>query len=171
MGTRTSAITTNRRSARGFTLIEIVIVGAIMGMLWAITTQSFFGGIRSATLDVAGESVVRDMNLQQAKAMHGVSSNGAAVDYSIRFETDRYVLYPGSVYDAGNVQNRIVNLEPAHIFSEIAVPDQTLTYARGNGIVRDFASGADHITLSDPESGESVVISINAYGVVTLRWQ
>lgn len=165
------AKTAASRYPKGFTLIEVVIVGAIMGMLWAITTQSFFGGIRSATLDVSGESVVRDMNLQQAKAIHGVTANGAAVDYSIRFETDRYILYPGSVYDTGNTQNRVVLLEPMHTFTEIAVPDQTITYARGNGIVRNFVGGADHITLSDTETGKSMVININAQGVVTVRWQ
>lgn len=156
----------------GFTLVEVVIAGAIMSVMFLLSTQSLFGGIRSATLDQASAAVVREMNAQQAKAMQGlVTVTGAVVDYSIRFEQDRYIVYPGSVYDGENSLNQTVLLEPTMQFATIAVPDQTITYARGKGDVRGYLSGADYVVLSDLETGASVTISVNAAGVAFVSRQ
>lgn len=161
-----------RRHTGGFTLVEVVIVGAIMGLLFLLSTQSLFGGIRSATLDQVSGSVMRDINTQQARAMQGlVSPSGSVVDYSVRFETDRYILYPGAVYDMGNSQNQEVLLDPSMRFTVIAVPDQAITYARSSGKMRGFVSGADYVELSDTETGSRVTIRINEAGVSSLTRQ
>lgn len=160
------------RLQRGFTLVEVVIVGAIMGMMFILSTQSLFGGIRSATLDQVSASVVRDMNTQQTRAMQGlVSPTGSVVDYSVRFEHDRYIVYPGSVYDASNTLNQTELLEPSMRFTVIGVPDQSVTYARGNGSVRGYIDGADYVILSDTETGSSVTLRINSAGVIFMSKQ
>lgn len=166
---RQTCTITPYRHTKGFTLVEVVIVGAIMGMMFLVSAPSLFGGIRSATLDQEADSIMRDLNTQQARAMQGlVSPSGSVADYSVRFETDRYVLYPGIVYDMGNNQNQEVMLDPAMRFTVIAVPGQIVTYARGSGKMRGFINGADYIELSDTETGNRITIRINESGVLSL---
>lgn len=156
----------------GFTLVEVVIAGAIMSMMFLLSTQSLFGGIRSASLDQAASGVVREMNTQQAKAMQGLKTpSGSVVDYSIRFEQDRYIVYPGAVYDAGSDLNHVTLLEPTMQFVAVAVPGQAITYARGMGNVRGFVDGADYVVLSDLDTGNSVTIRVNEAGVVFMSRQ
>ncbi|MBI5018875.1 prepilin-type N-terminal cleavage/methylation domain-containing protein [Candidatus Gottesmanbacteria bacterium] len=158
-----------RRYTDGFTLVEVIIVGTIMAIMFMLSTQSLFGGIRSATLDQVSSSVMRDLNTQQARAINGlVSPSGSVVDYSVRFETDRYILYPGAVYDMGNSQNQEVLLDPTMRFTVIAVPDQAITYARSSGKMRGFITGADYVELSDTETGSRVTIRINEAGALSV---
>ncbi|MEK7533297.1 MAG: type II secretion system protein [Patescibacteria group bacterium] len=160
------------KQKRGFTLVELVVVVMIISTMFVLTTQSLFSGSRSASLDQLSTGLIRDVREQQIRAMQGsVVTLGSVVDYSIRFEQDRYILYPGMVYDSGNVQNQVVLLGPTMQFSVIGVPDQTITFARGSGEVRGFSSGSDTVVLTDTGLGDAVDIRINAAGVVFINRQ
>lgn len=160
------------RHIRGFTLVEVIVVGMIISTMFVLATQSLFSGSRSASLDQQSAGLIRDVREQQIRAMQGsVVTPGSVVDYSIRFEQDRYILYPGVVYDNGNIQNQVVMLDPTMQFSVIGVPDQTITFARGSGEVRGFSSGSDTVVLTDTGLGSAVDLRINAAGVVFVNRQ
>ena len=152
---------------RGFTLVEIVIVMGMMSILYMLSTQSLFRGIRSATLSEVTNQLHRDMRELQFRAMQGkASQSGATVDYSIRFESDRYIFYPGSVYVSENTENRVVPLDSSMQFTDISIPNQTIIFARLSGDIRNFTSGFDSVTLSDTSLQESIRIRVNERGVV-----
>lgn len=150
----------------GFTLVEVVIVMGIMSVMYMLSTQSLFRGIRSATLNEITNQLDRDLRELQIRAMQGQTAQGAIVDYSIRFESDRYILYPGSVYVDGNAQNQIIMLDPSMQFTSIGVPNQTITFGRGSGDIRNFVSGSDFVLLTDTSIQESSRVRLNEHGVV-----
>lgn len=159
----------NRRKKciQGFTLVEVVIVGAIIGIMFMLTTQSLFRGNKSASLDQVSSSLLTDLRQQQIRAMQGmILTQGTIVDYSIRFESDRYILYPGAAYDSVNPQNQVVLLDSSMRFTSIGVPGSSITFALGSGDVRGYTSGADAVVLTETATGNAWTIRVNEAGVV-----
>lgn len=160
---------TNRKIKRvlGFTLVEVVIVGSLISTMFLLATRSLFHGNKTASLDQTSSGLVRDLREQQIKAMQGVVQiSGVAVDYSVLFEPDRYILYPGTVYDSLNTQNQVVTLDPSMRFSVIGLPENIITFARGSGGVRGYISGADFFVLTETALGNALTIRVNEAGVI-----
>lgn len=151
----------------GFTLVELLVVGFFVTTLYLITTQSLFRGHRTTTLTEATSQLVRDLRETQMRAIEGKTTiAGGVVDHSIRFEVDRYIRYPGTVYDSGNPENQVVMLPSTMQLVSISVVDGVVTFARSSGDVRNWTNGSDSVTLSDTGIGKNDVISINKHGVV-----
>lgn len=156
----------------GFTLVEVLIVGALMSLFLGITTQSLFQGARTTSLTERTNQVVRDLREMQVRAMNGeTSQSGASLDWSVRFDTDRYTLYPGTIYDRTNAENQVVLLEPTMQFTSITFPGNTVTFARGSGDVRSYAQGADTVLLSDTDAHITTLLKVNRSGVVFVTRQ
>ncbi len=152
---------------RGFTLIEMIVVMGVVGILVSIVSTSLFGAIASTSRGVTAREVINDLRQQQLRAMMGgTDSGGSYVDFSVRFETGRYTLFPGQVFAEGNPDNVVVNLETPLMFSAITLPDSTLTFARGSGEVRSFVPGQNTLSLRHAQTGAQTTININALGVV-----
>lgn len=58
--------------ARGFTLIEILLVFALMGVLTATSVNSFFSYNRNQSFRTAVNNVVHELNAEKAKAISQV---------------------------------------------------------------------------------------------------
>lgn len=96
-------VTTLSRFKKGFTLLEIVIVVAIMGILALISVtglQSFAyrSGHISASRTVLGA-------LEEAQARTLASQDDTV--FGVHFETDSVTIFQGSTYTAGNIHNEI----------------------------------------------------------------
>lgn len=155
--------------SKGFTLVEVLVVGFFVAVLYTIATASLFRGQRSTNVSEVSRQLVQDLREAQIQAMTGkTSSSGALLDRSVRFETDRYILYPGLVYDSGNSENRVVTIPTTMQFTAISVSGNTVTFARGGGDVRDFVAGQDSVTLSDTAIGKSDRFLVNRRGVVNV---
>lgn len=148
-------------SRHGFTLVEVLVAGIMVAILFLLATQSLFGGQRSASLAETASQLVRDLRETQIRVMQG-----SLLDRSVRFEQDRYVIYPGVVYDSGNPENQAVVLPPSMQFTTIGVPDNTLTFARASGDIRSFTPGADSVVLTETALGTAVTFQVNSRGVV-----
>lgn len=165
-------MTNAMKHTEGFTLAEIVVVGFLVTTMFLLATQTLFRGQRSATLTEVSSQLVRDLREAQIQAMQGVApADGSIVDRSIRFESDRYIVFPGLVYDSGNAENRVVPLDSSMRFSVIAVPGNTVTFIRGSGEVLSYTPDSDTVVLQDTSLNNSVTISVNKYGVVSTTRQ
>ncbi len=157
---------TDRRS-RGFTLVEVLVVVGLMLLLLGIATQTLFSGQQRTSFTESVNQLVRDLRQQQIKVMQGATEgDGVLSDYSVRFESDRYILFPGSVYVAGNPKNQVVLLEPTVRFSVIDVPGTVITFARGSGEVRSYDGNSNSVVMSQTDTGSAVTVQFNRYGVV-----
>ena len=155
---------------RGFTLVEVVVVVGLMLFTLGFITQTLFRGQRRTSFTEAADLLVRDMREQQISVMQGDTFNDHVLsDYSIRFESDRYILFPGSVYLNTNPNNRIVLLEPTTRFSSITFPGGILTFARGSGDVRSYTASTSSVTVTDNDTNSQKIISVNEHGVVSVQ--
>lgn len=153
----------------GFTLVEVLVVGFFITVLYMITVGSLFRGQRSTTLSEVSRQLIQDLRDAQFQAMVGkTASSGALLDQSVRFETDRYILYPGLVYDSGNSENRAVILPATMQFTDITITGNSMTFSRGSGDIRSFIAGQDTVILSDVAIGKSDRFQINRRGVVSV---
>jgi type II secretory pathway pseudopilin PulG len=146
----------------------MVVAIGLMLALYTLVTQSLFRGTHSATLAETADQLVRDAREAQFKAMQGTSPDGTLLDYSIRFEADRYTVFPGSVYSAGNANNQVVLLPPTMTISTISMGSGMWTFARSSGDIRSYVAGAESVTVSDTGSGKTETITVNARGIPTI---
>lgn len=152
---------------QGFTLVEIIVVFGLVLTFMFLVSGSLFSGQRFTSLSEEALGLMRIIRQVQFAAMQGkTATGGEIVDYSIRFETDRYIVFPGVVYDSGNAGNIVYALPQTMQFDNVEFPDQTLTFARVSGSVRDYAEIADSVELTDTSIARSIEVRVNRFGTV-----
>jgi len=156
--------------SKGASLIELLLVMAIIGVFARLITLSLFRGQQRTSITVTRDTIISDLRRTQLQAMQGeTESPGSYLDYSIRFEQGRYIMFPGVVYDAGNAANQVVVLDSILSFSSVDLPFSTVTFARLSGDVRDFDSVLNHVTLANTQTGNSYRVTFNERGVPFLE--
>ncbi len=154
------------RSQEGTTLVELIVIMAVIGILARVVTLNIFRGQQQASLTVTRDLLLSDIRKQQHRAMSGVTSEpGVYLDYSIRFEPQRYILYPGVIYDSNNVNNEVTVLESVLQFDPIDLTGFEITFSRLSGEIRGFDEDHRSITLKNIQTGNQYVIRFNMLGV------
>jgi prepilin-type N-terminal cleavage/methylation domain-containing protein len=146
------------RGLRGFTLIELVVVMAILATLTAISSITLFSTRQRTTMNALISSFTADVKSQQLRSMVGESANGMnASDYGVRLQNNSYVLFR----DSFGTQNSVFNLPDGF---EFTTPGFETIFQRGSG---ELAGGAGSITIRDTTNGRQKVINLNRYGIIT----
>lgn len=154
--------------SKAFTLTEILVVSGLVVVMLTLSTINVIRPQNKAIQTSIVDNLISDISSQQIKSMVGDTSSGGSVTmHGVYFETDRYVLFQGDEYTAGNASNFVVMLPESQSFSSILFPSGQLLFAEKSGEVADFAAGQNTVTLSDSGSGETKVIQINSFGVIT----
>ena len=152
----------------GFVLIELLVVFAIVATLLGLGYVRATSIERRAPLTATVNTLVADTRAQQTKAMSGYTQgSGSAGSYGVYFQTNQYVLFKGSSFNAADPSNAAFPLPTNIIFSAIAVPASSIVYAQGSGDVAGFSPSAHAVTVTQGLTGESKTITINRYGAVT----
>lgn len=152
---------------RGFTIPELVIVMSIMISLYLLGTNNLFSPQRTNELQTTLDSLISDMTSQQSRAMTGDIADGSAnSDYGVYFEQDRYTLFKGSSFSAGDANNFTIVLGPNLRFSSIGFPNSVVVYSMSSGEVSGYVNGQDTLVLQDSGEGISRTIHVNSYGVI-----
>lgn len=151
----------------GFTLVELLIVMALIGVLTTLTVVSLIQPQRSASLSGTVDVLVADLRSQQLKAMAGDSvSDSVAQPHGIYIEPNRYTLFKGSGYSGSDSDNFIV--QPESITLSTTFASSQVSFQKASGEPSGFNPSANTITVSNL-SGESKTITINRFGVVTVN--
>ncbi len=90
----------------GFTLIEVLIVVGIVMILVGLVVAGFSIFRKEADLGHTAEEIISALRLAQNKTL----ASEAAEQYGVHFETNKYVLFKGTVYNASATDNVIFNL-------------------------------------------------------------
>jgi len=141
---------------KGFTLIESVIVIAIIGMLALVSMNNIIEFQRSATVSSAAQELASTLRVARQNSMSGLVKTG---------ETDTYygVSLSGNTYELLRYPSADM-LEQHTIDPQVAVPTGSfvMTFARITGL----PSGNAPITLTH---GTNVrTITVNANGLISL---
>lgn len=152
---------------KGFTFPELVIVMGLIAMLFGLVTINLLKTQNRADVSSGIQTLISDMKNQQVKAMMGIANQSNPSSYGIYFENNKYTLFRGTVYLAGDSSNFVVMLSENLEFSSIALPNTTVVFLTGNGEVRDFTEGLNSLTLRNKSSGDQKTVTVNRYGVIT----
>ncbi len=152
---------------KGFIFIELVVVLALFGALLGMMSINLLGFKNSATLSATIDEVVVDISSQQTKAMTSTTAGAGATPYGVRFESNRYILFHGALYNPSDTSNSSIALDTRTIFSVINLPNASIVFASQSGEIVGFDPSRASVTVYQQNSFVSKTIHVNQYGVVT----
>jgi prepilin-type N-terminal cleavage/methylation domain-containing protein len=154
-------------STSGFTLVELLVVMALIGILTSLTVMNLVQPQRSASLNGTVDVLVADIKSQQLKAMAGdAQSASAAQQHGVYVEPTKYTLFKGTTYSAGDGDNFVV--QPDGVTFSTTFASSQLSFQKASGEPASFSGSTNTLTVSNL-AGESKTITVNRYGVVTVN--
>ena len=149
------------RTQRGFTLVELAVVTAIVVILLGFITISLVRSQQTASLTSAEEILLADLRQQQLKSMVGDTEGGAAANsYGIHFDTNKYVLFRGSTYSSSDASNFTSNLESNMQFNSAGFD---VVFSKKSGEI----PASRIIELKDNTNSNLKRIHLNIFGTIT----
>lgn len=151
----------------GFSLIELTIVIGIIAAISTIAITSFSSITKRADLNGNAQNIITTLNTARSKT---ISSDGAS-QWGGHFETDKYALFKGTVYNAGDPNTKIYTLPSSLEISTIAlngggtdtifdrITGKTSNY--GTVTIREKNQPTNLINISIENSGQSSATAPN----------
>jgi len=99
--------------SEGFTILEILVVVGIIVILTGIALGAYNNFSKQVDLDVTTQGILSTLRDARSRTL---ASEGETV-YGVHFETDKYTLFAGSVYDASASANKVQDLTSTEIYS------------------------------------------------------
>lgn len=93
-------------ATRGFTLLEVVIVLALIGLLLALGAWNLNHSVEQINVDIGSHNVIATLQLARSRTVASQDDT----QYGIHFNTTQYVLFQGSSYTAGDSNNEVYTL-------------------------------------------------------------
>jgi type II secretory pathway pseudopilin PulG len=153
------------RSSSAFTLVETMLIMAIIGLLFGISSVLLSRLVPRANLVSSTETLTAELRSQQLRAMTGEKNAANQADqHGIYLEGNQYTLFSGSSFNPSATDNLVTALNSSVQLST-NFPDQSVVFARGGGEILNFNPSANTITLTDTLSGETRTIIFNSYGI------
>src|SRR3990167_7972220 len=175
-----STLNSQLSTYNGFTLIEILLVMAIIAIITSYATINLLRPQISASLESTTTQISSDIKGQQLKSMAGDSEGaGTSQIYGVRFEADRYILFRGAYPSPSDFT---VNLEPSVLIvnspQEFSFAKRSGETSAGNVVIEHIQSGsfttsfgkrsgetsAGNVVIEHIQSGDQKTLSINKFG-------
>ncbi len=145
-------------SAKGFTLIEVIISLAILALIASISAASFVSFARREALDSTVSAVAAGLRDARTRTMASINDS----QYGVQIDTDRFTLFSNS-YVLGATGNEI-NMLNSRIKMSSSVPSFTFSRISGNS----SASGTiDVYVASDPTNRKT--INVQGTGLISTQ--
>ena len=152
---------------KGFTLPELLLVLGIIGILLTFAVINLVDADQKSSLSAKLAVLETDMRNQQMKAIAGeTGAAGSNADHGIYFESNRYTLFRGSSYSAGNTTNFVVDLGSNLGFDSITFPSSQIIFTGISGELSSYNAAADTIRIRSIHTNESKIIELNKLGTV-----
>jgi Tfp pilus assembly protein FimT len=140
---------------RAATLTEVLIVTVIIIVIAGIATGAILNYYHTTILSADVNKLISEIRHTRQRAM----ANSTGSSYAIKFLTDRFVVFPGSIYDPANPENEDNFLDNAVIVSTSFTNDE-IVFANFNG--RASSNGEISLTMGDL----GTTININSLGII-----
>lgn len=148
----------------GFSLIETIVVLAIMSMLATVVVVSFSAFRNGKILDVAAEQVLSVISESRGKTIYSED----AYQYGVHLEAGRIVAFKGDIYSATDPSNVATVLSSLVEISSISLAGggADITFQRLTGKVAN--SGSFRVRLK-ADTSRYKNISVNSVGIIELE--
>lgn len=151
-----------KKDTRGFSLLELVIVIAILGILIAIIIPSFLKFRQSSILNSETQELVTIIN--RARLLSVSSKNDK--QFGVHFEAGQVVLFQGTTYSAGMTTN-----EP-HVFNSNLTLSTIAVNGGGTDVLFQKVTGATSqnatTTLLVTGTTASTTVIVRPTGIATI---
>ncbi|MEK7517633.1 MAG: type II secretion system protein [Patescibacteria group bacterium] len=148
------------KNNKGFTLIELMVVLAIVATLLGLIAINLSSSQQKTSISTTVQTIISDMKTQQIKAMTSdTEGRPTASPYSVHFDANQYVLFYGSAYSSAEPSNFVVPLPPNLQFTTLI----NVVFSQTSGSLGSAAS----VTIQNVTTSEVKTIQLNQYGVVT----
>lgn len=153
--------------SEGFTLIEIIVVSAVVLILLAFASVNLFNIPTSSSIDATVDTVAEDLKTQQIKAMAGdTEGRGIPDKYGMYITPSSYTVFHGSTYNPNDTANFRSDL-PAGYSLSTTLPNSIVIFAAGSGEILNFSNNQNTITVKNDATGKQKTIFLNTYGTIT----
>lgn len=154
----------SRTPQSGVTLIEMLVVTAIFGIVASIIVVPFLMVRQQTVLNTETEEIITLIN----KARLSTMAAKGGVQYGVRFEVDRVILFQGPIYNSIATTNEVRMIDSS---MQLSLPVDN--GGGTNNILFDFITGATSqnstttlLVTSRPQASSTIII--NSAGLVTL---
>ena len=139
---------------KGFSLLEIIIVIAIIGVLSAIAVINFSAAKKAKILETIADGIAFTLEKAKADAVSGKYGQS----HGVKFNTGDYISFVGGWYGAGNASNTVYTIDTAFtITNTIADPDDKIVFLRLTGAANSTAT-VTVSQISDSTKKRDIVI-------------
>jgi hypothetical protein len=145
-----------KRVFRAATLAEVALVMAIIAIISATGMGAAINYYQRSILSADVDQLVIELRRTRQRAI----SNSIGSGYSVKFLMDRFVIFPGAVYNPSNPENEDNFLETGVIVST-TFPNDELTLDTFTG----RASNPGAVTIS-AYGNLTQVVAINSLGII-----
>lgn len=162
-----SRVNSKITSRRGFTVVELLLVMAIIAVMFAIISISLSGMIPRANLYSSTDTIQVDIRQQQLKAMYSETETAgtATGDFGVQFANSTYTLFKGNTYSAADPTNALTDLGSGIQITTTFAGNQ-IVFDRKNGEIVNFIPGSNTVTIHDTITSRQIVLTFNKYGVL-----
>ena len=94
------------QNSNGFTLLEILITIAIFTIIIGIVVVATKSLSDTVNLDNSGKIIGTNIKLAKMRSINSLNDT----NYGVRFENDKVTVFAGSLFDASDVTNKVVDL-------------------------------------------------------------
>lgn len=144
---------TNKSITSGFTMVEILVVIALLGILVGLSIPFYQSFQVSSQLDTTAFEIVQTLRLAQAKAITGENDE----NFGVHFESQKFVLFKGSIYQSADSANEVTEIpKTLNVFTSFG---QNIIFSR----IKGETSPGGTVTIRS-DINESKTIQINVKG-------
>ena len=149
---------------RGFTLLEMLVVIAVIGIMVAVVFSSFSKMKENQVLKNAGEDIISTVNKARTQTL--AQLNG--LQYGVHFQANGVIIFRGAIFNSSDSNNQITSITSPAVISTI-----TLTGGAVN-LYFNKLSGTPNVSGSVIVSSTATpsltkTITISATGAVSMN--
>ena len=147
-------------SKKGFTLIEMVLVLALMGILLGMSMMYYQSSQVRADVDAQSASIVHYLRLAQSSAASGLNDKS----HGVHFETDSYTTFEGDSYNQADPKNFKMNLPETMTINAISLNGggANVIFSKINGDTTNYGT----ISLNSVQVNKTKTITITSVGTI-----
>jgi prepilin-type N-terminal cleavage/methylation domain-containing protein len=144
---------------RGFTLIEMLITVVIGVTLFGLISITLAKPQDTANSSAIIDALFADIKNQQAQAMFGgLGNTTTAQSYGIYVQSNQYVLFDGTTYNAGAGDNFVTTIPSGYTLST-TLPSTQAVFIKGSGEVQGYTAGSNTITLTGSTGNKTITFT------------
>jgi len=146
---------------KGFTLIEIIIVISIMAFLVSAGIVSYRSFEKSTELEKTAHNIMSVLKLAQSKT----TASEDASQYGVHFESDKYILFKGNIYQSEAEDNKTYNIPNRLEIHDIDLSEESSDVIFQRILGNTEQNGAISLRIiSEPDKTKTIIIQ--PYGLI-----